>query len=552
MNAKLATMTVVVGLLGTSPYQPRSCCDGGEVEACTDSAGEPTCDDPTTAPEPEPAPRVIAIAAGDEHSCAISEEGELRCWGNGRYGRLGYGGMFGSICESSGDEFTCVSRPQCCVGDDETPTSEVPIVLLSAVARVSAGVEHTCAILDEGELRCWGRNVTGQLGLAEGAFFYVGDDESPVAVPPIDVGAPALDVAAGGAHTCAVLEGGALRCWGSNERGLLGHGDTSFSACAQFDDYKCFTDPACCVGDDELPSAREPVELGGAAISVAASAVHTCAVLEGGALRCWGDDSFGQLGYGGASGSLCLDAEMRFSCDADPSCCVGDDEVPAAVEPVSVGGAVVQVSTGSAYSSAGELMTAHTCAVLEGGALRCWGDNAYGQLGYGHTDSIGDDERPGDVDVVDVGGPVVQVAAGASHTCALLEGGDVRCWGDNSSGQLGLGHKFSVGDDEPPSAAPPVNLGGAATQIAVGGGPPFWYGGAPRFGHACALLEDGAVRCWGGGTVNNGQLGYGDTGGISCLINSQVPTSFSCSTASPCCVGDEPDDMPPEPVDAFD
>src|SRR6185503_5829179 len=94
------------------------------------------------------------------------------------------------------------------------------------------------------------------------------------------------------------------------------------------------------------------------------------------------------------------------------------------------GGPVVQLATG------GE----HTCALLEDGAARCWGDNWDGQLGYARPDEIGDDELPSSVGVVDVGGPVMQLSAGYWHTCALLEGGDVRCWGDNEYGQLGYAH----------------------------------------------------------------------------------------------------------------
>src|SRR5207244_379546 len=125
---------------------------------------------------------------------------------------------------------------------------------------------------------------------------------------------------------------------------------------------------------------------------------HTCALLEGGTVRCWGEGLSGSLGYGNVNN-------------------IGDDESPASAGDVDVGGTVVQISVGAA----------HTCALLEGGTVRCWGANL--QLGYGNMNIVGDDETPASVGDVDVGGPAVQLAAGGFHTCVVLDGGAVRCWG---------------------------------------------------------------------------------------------------------------------------
>jgi alpha-tubulin suppressor-like RCC1 family protein len=153
---------------------------------------------------------------------------------------------------------------------------------------------------------------------------------------------------------------------------------------------------------------------------------------------------------------------------------------------VEVGGVVTQVVTGML----------HTCALLEGGRVRCWGASSYGQLGYGTTESIGDDETPASAGDVQVGGVVKQLAAGAFATCALLENGHVRCWGDGEMGELGYGNLSNIGDDELPSAAGDVDVGGLVTHLDMG------------FLHVCATLESGAVRCWGRGAT--AALGYGN------------------------------------------
>ncbi len=143
---------------------------------------------------------------------------------------------------------------------------------------------------------------------------------------------------------------------------------------------------------------------------------------------------------------------------------------------------------------------AHTCALLDRGAVRCWGAGSFGRLGYGNTDDIGDDEIPASAGDVDVGGTVTQIAAGSAHTCALLDRGAVRCWGAGSFGRLGYGNTDDIGDDETPASAGDVDVGGTVTQIAAGGA------------HTCALLDTGAVRCWGLGGL--GKLGYGNTDDI--------------------------------------
>ncbi|MCA1678840.1 MAG: hypothetical protein LC777_07795, partial [Actinobacteria bacterium] len=151
---------------------------------------------------------------------------------------------------------------------------------------------------------------------------------------------------------------------------------------------------------------------------------HSCAVLAELSVRCWGFSGDGQLGYGNTNA-------------------IGDNETPGSVGPVDLGAG----RTAKAIGAGGF----HTCAVLvEGATVRCWGSNVFGQLGYGNTNDIGDNETPGSVGPVKLGlGRTAQaITAGGGHTCAILDGGDVRCWGRAASGQLGNGNTIDIGDNE--------------------------------------------------------------------------------------------------------
>lgn len=245
---------------------------------------------------------------------------------------------------------------------------------------------------------------------------------------------------AGGSHSCVVLAGGGVRCWGAGASGQLGYANT--------DD----------VGDDEPPGAAGPVDLGPGrtAKAVAAGDYHTCALLDDGTVRCWGFGGDGRLGYANTSN-------------------VGDVQSPGSVGPVDLGrGRTARAIT------AGD---AFTCALLDDATVRCWGFGANGRLGYASTTNVGDSQTPGSAGPVDLGRPATAISAGGGHACALLDDGSVRCWGYAGDGQLGYASTDDVGDDETPASVGPVKLGGRATAISAGGR------------HTCALLEDGKVRC---------------------------------------------------------
>lgn len=344
-------------------------------------------------PVPFGAEVVVDIDAGDDHTCALLASGNVRCWGLGTNGRLGYGNTT-------------------TFGDDagEVPATRGNVDVGGTVVQIAAGGAHTCALLGDGAVRCWGRNTVGQLGY--GNTTTIGDNEVPSSVGAVDLGGTAVQITAGRDHTCALLEGGSVRCWGEGTLGRLGYGSSQK------------------VGDNELPSTRGPVDLGGTAVQIAAGGSHTCAVLDTGAVRCWGFGDFGQLGYGN-----------RLN--------VGDSaaRLPSAAGDVPVGAPVEELVLGDN----------HSCARLESRAVRCWGRGDKGELGYGNTDNLGDDEVLALPDI-DLGDPTVHLATGGTHNCALLEGGAVRCWGNGGDGRLGYGNVTVIGDDETPQSAGNVTL----------------------------------------------------------------------------------------------
>jgi len=322
---------------------------------------------------------------------------------------------------------------------------------LQGATGIGTGDRHTCAIR-AGKLRCWGKNESGQLGY--GTTATIGDE--PADLPPGDVavGGDVLAVAGGTQHTCALLVDKSVRCWGRGD--MLGRGKNVFTDIGD--------------GPGEMPPV-DAADLGGAAVSIDVGTYHTCAVLEDDTLRCWGFNQNGQCGYPGKNA-------------VDSSNALG---------PVSVGAPVKQVATGDRF----------TCALLKGpadGKVRCWGQNVFGQLGLANTQPIGFNQPPSDAPFVQIGESVVQIDAGQYHACALAASGKVYCWGDGAWGALGYLNAQTIGDNEHPSSAGPVKVlagNDAVAKVRLG------------YRHTCALLVSGDVRCWGAGA--DGRLGYGDT-----------------------------------------
>jgi len=342
------------------------------------------------------------ITAGYDQTCVRTGIGEVYCWGRNESGELGLGSEVMAAAPAK-------------VG---LATKAVDVDAGGGVFNNAAGEEevsaHTCVVLDDTTVQCWGANGTGQLGIGTAGW-----RDTPTTVISL-VGA--VSVSTGGRHTCAVTNKNELYCWGANDRGQIGIGMMS-------------------------PEVDTPtkVPLDGVR-QVSAGYEHTCAVLMDDTLYCWGRDGImGPLGLGGGS----------------------DQPSPKVVSFTGV----ERVSSGST----------HTCA-LKGGQQYCWGNGYQGQLGieneytsrttptdpsavpspifvsssFHHTASISD--NGGQVYVTGVNVPLgngttdstyvplpvelfdaTEIAAGRLHTCAITGGGRIFCWGDNEFGQTGAG-----------------------------------------------------------------------------------------------------------------
>ena len=369
-----------------------------------------------------------AISLGYEFGCAVVSSGAVRCWGDNGSGQLSQGN-FANVGDNTGESTAVVPLPRPAVS-------------------VAAGTSFACAILDTGQVRCWGANDYGQL--AQGNTTDIGDNPGEAAVP-VPLGRRAVALTAGDSHACAVLDDGQVRCWGYNGDGELGQGNTDN------------------VGDG-LGETTVVVSLPRRAVAVAAADYSTCAVLDTGALRCWGENTSGELMQGTTAN-------------------VGDSLGETTVAVQTSGQAVRAITGGNS----------HFCAIYADGTVHCWGYSGLGNLGLGRTANFGDDPGETNIGATNLGGQrAVAVAAGHHHTCAVLDTGRLRCWGYNASGQLGLGSNTSIGDD-PGESTVPVDLPGPVHAVAGGSG------------STCAVNDSG-LRCW--GDASSGQLARGSTTGF--------------------------------------
>ncbi len=453
---------------------------------------------------------VAAIDAGSLHTCALLTAGGVKCWGDNWYGQLGdgtrterwtpvdvvglasgaasiaAGGDHESIAACGDHTFDLLTTGgvKCWgvnwygqLGDGTTTQHSTPVDVVglgSGVAAVAAGGDHTCALLTTGGVKCWGWNYYGQLGDGTTA-------QRSVPVDVVGLGSGVAAIAACYLHTCALTTINGAKCWGWNEYGQLGDGTTT--------------------------SRSTPVDvvgLGSGVAAIAAGEEHTCALLTTGGVKCWGRNRDGQLGDGTtspritpvdvvglASGAAAVAAGYFHTCalltTGGVKCWggnwfgqLGDGTTTDRSTPVDV----VGLGSGAAAIAAGEV---HTCALLTTGGVKCWGYNGYGQLGDGTRT-----QRSTPVDVVGLGSGAAAIAAGGSHTCALLTTGGVKCWGRNEYGQLGDGTTTQRS-----TPVDVVGLGSGTAAIAAG------------YGHTCALLTAGGVKCW--GADHYGQLGLGTT-----------------------------------------
>jgi alpha-tubulin suppressor-like RCC1 family protein len=491
-----------------------------------------------------------AITAGSDQSCAVTAAGGAKCWGRNGFGQLGDGtttdrstpvdvvGLTSGVAAIiAAQEYTCTvtagGGAKCWgnnaggqLGDGTKIDRHAPVDvrgLTSGVVAITAVVSHSCALTGVGDVKCWGNNAGGQLG----------DGTTTSRRTPVDVvglGSGVTTIAAGAFHTCALTAGGGAKCWGSNGNGQLGDGTTTqrltpvtvlnfgsaSSLIAAGTDFTCGISAggAKCWGRNKWSglgngtniSSLTPADVVGldsGILAMTAGQYHACALTDAGEAKCWGRNHFGQLGDGGRSdrnvpgdvsglttGVAAIAAGNYHTCAVTGTGgvkCWGSNNAgqlgdrstrmrlaPAWVDGLWHGAGAITVVAGYA----------HTCILTDAGGVKCWGYNASGQLGNGGTMNRG---APGDV--TGLGSGAVAIAAGRSHTCAVIGTGGVKCWGDNTSGQLG--------DGTTAQRLTPVDVVGITGALAVFAGD----------AHTCALIQTGDAKCWGDNAY--GQLGDG-------------------------------------------
>jgi alpha-tubulin suppressor-like RCC1 family protein len=342
-----------------------------------------------------------------------------------------------------------------CVGCQLIPES-------ARVVQVSSGGGHNCVLDTLGRVKCWGENgVAGKLGL--GDTNHRGDNPNEMtALPHLDFG-PGRTVktlAVGLHHNCAILDDDSLKCWGAGGDGALGIGPSDNKGDAP----------------NEMGAALPTVNLGAGrtAKAVAVGDFHTCAIADDDSLKCWGNNANGQLGQGNTTRLYAPPASPVY---------------------LGAGRSARAVSAG----------TYHTCAVLDDFSVKCWGENGNGQLGIGDTGDRGLtwNQMLGLPTVsLGAGRMAKAVSAGSYHSCALLDDDTIKCWGNNSSGQLGQGDTVQRGD-----AA--GEMGDNLLTVALGSGRTAREVVTYDAYGTCALLDDLSVKCWGDNLW--GQLGQGNT-----------------------------------------
>ena len=294
----------------------------------------------------------VRLSAGGYHTCAIDNNGAVKCWGLNDYGQLGNGNNTKT----------------------NTPGNTITLPNGHTATAIASGTEHTCALLNDGQITCWGHNNHGQLGNGNN------DTNTPGNIITLPNGHTATAITAGFLHTCALLDNRQITCWGFNGAGQLG--DDSYF-------------------ETNTPGNTITLPNGHTATAITAGAEHTCALLDNGTITCWGRNDSGQLGDG------------SYIPTYAPS------------TPITLPNGHTATAISAGFN--------HTCALLDNGQITCWGNNAKGQLGNGNN---GNTNTPINITLPN-GHTATAITAGVGHTCALLNNGQTNCWGDNSSGQLG-------------------------------------------------------------------------------------------------------------------
>lgn len=406
------------------------------------------------------------IGAGNDHGCVVAN-GQLYCWGRDDSGALADGNPNGNFYNEA--TFTGAGA----VGTDPTDGA------IAAEGSVSSGDNHSCAIVN-GDVMCWGDNQYGQLGTGN-----LADTSRPQALDFFDENFNAVTkVSAGGNHTCAIAYGD-LYCWGQNNEGQLGIGNTTNQSTPQ-----------------RVAAASGGAFNGKRITDVSVGETGTCAIADGQAY-CWGKNNRRQTGNTSVAARLTTPAPVNAA-----------NSSPNTATNTLTGKAVTSISIG----------TEHACAAANAD-LYCWGANDNGATGRGSSYTTGE-SLPTRITGGTAGAPlgannmapsVTSVSAGKNFTCAIINA-KASCWGDNTNGQLGRNY---TGNTTPGSGsyagisyATPAAINGAAggyyaTAVSAGGS------STSAGSHACAVLNgdssvtNGNVYCWGYGA--EGSVGDSST-----------------------------------------
>lgn len=396
---------------------------------------------------------IAKVSLGHTGICGMQSNGDTKCWGVQRSG-----------------EFPG-TRVQ--VGDDP---GELGVNLFSVnlgtnryPKKVGNGLEHVCAILDNDQLKCWGKNQSAQLGAgylssSQGdSYLHMGDNLLPVSLP---TGTKPVEVCGGTEHTCTRLDNGNVVCWGVGAQGVNGNGSSS-----------TIGDQASDMGDNLVPV---NLGVGNTATKLACSSYHNCAIVSDGSLRCWGSGLNGRLGSEST-------ADIGATAGVIPAVNLGTNLTP------------IDVSAGFG----------HTCTIVLDNfdnkkKVKCWGINAAGQTGYNVTTVFGDQagEMGDSLAFVDFGisEEPTKIWASSLFSCAEFTPGKIRCWGDtykNGTAASALGDNLGE-----MTALSDISFGAGLTidsfTVTDSGG--------------CAIVQDAGLnksyRCF--GQSNYGLLGRGN------------------------------------------
>jgi hypothetical protein len=360
----------------------------------------------------------------------LRSDGGVKCWGSNSAGQLGNG------------------TPK----QTFVPGAVDVVGLASGVTAISAGNFYACALTSGGGVKCWGANSAGQLGGDEREGGAPGDVVGLSGVAAVDVNG----------SSCALTNGGGVKCWGANHRGQLGNNTTTDS--------------------------WVPVDVSGLASGISAISVggeHACALTSGGGVKCWGSNGHGQLG------------------DNSPN----DSGVPVNVSGLASG--VRAIASGQG----------HTCALLTGGTVKCWGN--WRILGNTGEPVVA---RP--AEVAGLEGPVSAIAAGGLHTCVLMSTGGVQCWGNNEQGQLGTGTTAPT----PEAGATPTPEAGAVDVSGLASGISAISAGE---NHTCAITSGGEVKCWGYNFAGQLNVDEPEVSAVPMTVDTETPPSGPPAAALP-------------------